>query len=141
MRVPVPCPHGGFVHVCCMLERAEHLAKGHVDPRSFAACRSEWAGGNRPPHPAELARGLPMTESGGMWAALTSTIQFADLLQRGAPGPGSDSYLTTGAYSSFELMVRTHGRSPTSSYLLCSLSSDALGLPQGAYLDFPRSRE
>ena len=107
MRVPVSCPHGGFVHVCCMLERAEHLAKGHVDPRSFAACRSEWAGGNRPPHPAELARGLPMTESGGMWAALTSTIQFADLLQRGAPGPGSDSYLTTGVYSSL-----THGTCP-----------------------------
>ena len=38
-------------------------------------------------------------------------------------------------------MVRVHERSPTSSYLLCSLFSDALGLPEGAYLDFPRSRE
>ena len=73
--------------------------------------------------------------------ALRTTIQFADLLQRGAPGPGSDSYLTTGICSPFELMVRAHGRSPTSSYLLCSLFSDALGLPQGAYLDFPHSRE
>ena len=82
-----------------------------------------------------------MTEPGGRWAALWSAIQFADLLQRGASGPGSDSFLTTGVYSSLELMVHTHGRSPTSSYLLCSLSSDALGLPQGAYLDFPRSRE
>ena len=82
-----------------------------------------------------------MAEPGGKWAALRSTIQFADLLQRGAPGPGSDSYLTTGAYSSFELMVRTHGRSPTSSNPLCSMFSDALGLPHGAYLDFPRSRE
>ena len=49
--------------------------------------------------------------------------------------------MTTGVYSPFELMVRAHGRSPTSSYLLCSLFSDALGLPQGTYLDFPGSRE
>ena len=41
----------------------------------------------------------------------------------------------------FEYKVRTHGRSPTSSFLLCSLFSDALGLPREAYLDFPRKRE
>ena len=120
------------MHVCCMLERAEHLARGQVDPRSCVACHSEWAGENRPPHPAALARGLLMTEPGGRWAALRSAILFADLLQRGAPGPASDSYLATGVYSSFELMVHPHGRSPTSSYLLCFLFSDALGLPQGA---------
>ena len=73
--------------------------------------------------------------------ALRSTIQFADLLQRGAYGPGSDNYFTAGVYSSFELMVRAHGRSQTSLYLKCSLFSEALGLPQGAYLDFLRSRE
>ncbi|CAN0588523.1 unnamed protein product, partial [Laminaria digitata] len=55
MRVPVPCPHGGFVHSSCMLERADRLARGHIDPRSCVACRSEWAGGRRPLHPAELA--------------------------------------------------------------------------------------
>ena len=38
-------------------------------------------------------------------------------------------------------MVRTHGSSPTSSFLLCSLFGDALGLPQGAYLDFSRPRK
>ena len=38
-------------------------------------------------------------------------------------------------------MVYTHGRSPTSSFVLCSLFSDALGLPQEAYLDFPGTRE
>ena len=64
-----------------------------------------------------------------------------DPLQRDVPGPGPASYLTTGVYSSFELMIRAHGRSPTSSFLLCCLFSDALGLPQAAYLDFPRSRE
>ena len=37
--------------------------------------------------------------------------------------------------------MRTHGSSPTSSFLLCPLFGDALGLPQGAYLDFPRPRE
>ena len=37
--------------------------------------------------------------------------------------------------------MRTHGSSPASSFLLRSLFGDALGLPQGAYLDFPRPRE
>ena len=35
-------------------------------------------------------------------------------------------HLISGVYTSFELMVRAHGRSPT--YLLCSLISNALGL-------------
>ena len=82
-----------------------------------------------------------MTEPGGKLAALRSTIQFAELLQPGTPVQGSNSYLTTGVCRSFELMVRTHGRSPTSSYRLCSQFSDDLGLPQGVYLDFPRSME
>ena len=124
-----------------MLQRAEHLAREHVDPKSRVACRSEWVAGNRPPHLAALARGLQMTEPGGRWAALSNTIRFADLLQRGAPGLGSDSYLTPGVYSSFELMVRAHGRSSTSSYLLCILFGDVLDLPQGACLDFLCSRE
>ena len=38
-------------------------------------------------------------------------------------------------------MVRIHRRSPTSSFLLCSLFCDALCLPRDAYLDFPRTRE
>ena len=33
------------MHVCCMLERAEHLATEPVDPRSCVACHAEWAGG------------------------------------------------------------------------------------------------
>ena len=57
-RVPVPCAHGGFVHTRCMLERAENLARGHTDPRPCVARRSAWPVGSRPPHPAELARGI-----------------------------------------------------------------------------------
>ena len=76
------------MHVCCMLKRAGHLARRHVDPRSCVACHSEWAGGNRLPRPAELARGLSMTEPGGRWAALRNAIQFADLLQRAPPDRG-----------------------------------------------------
>ena len=64
-------------------------------------------------------------------------MQFSDLLQRDVPGLGPASYLTTGVY---ELMVHAQARSPTSSFLLRSLFNDALGLPQAAYLDFPRSR-
>ena len=68
-------------------------------------------------------------------------MQFADLLQRGVPGPVPASSLTAGVYSSFELMVRAHGRSQKSSLLLCPQLSDALGVPQGGYHDFPSSRE
>ena len=99
------------MHVRCMLERADHIARGHADPRSCIACRSEWAGGIRPAYPTELARGLPMTERGGIWAALRSTIRFAGLLQRDIPGPGPASYLTTCVYSSFDLMLRAHKES------------------------------
>ena len=53
MRVPVPCPHGGFLHVSCMSERADRLARGHTDPRSRVACSCEWTDERRPPHPAE----------------------------------------------------------------------------------------
>ena len=141
MRVPVPCPHGGFVQASCMLERADRPAKRHIGSRSCVACSCEWAGRRRPPHPVELARGLPITESGATWAALRSIRQFADLLQRDAPGPGPASFLTTGGYNSFGFMVRAHRRSRTSSLLWCSLVSDALGMPQAAYLDFSRSRK
>ena len=82
-----------------------------------------------------------MTESGGRWAALKNATQFANLLQRDVPRPGPTSYLTTGVYDSFKLMVHSQGRSPISSFLWCSMFSDALGLPQAAYPDFPRSRE
>ena len=82
-----------------------------------------------------------MTESGGRWAALKNATQFANLLQRDVPRPGPTSYLTTGVYDSFKLMVHSQGRSPISSFLWCSMFSDALGLPQAAYLDFPRSSE
>ena len=67
LRVPDPCPqraHRGLVHGHCMMERADRIAQGHVDPRSCIACRSEWAGGSRLPHPVKLVRGLSMTEPG-----------------------------------------------------------------------------
>ena len=38
-------------------------------------------------------------------------------------------------------MVRSPGRSPTSSLLLCSLFNDGLGLPHAAHLGFSCSRE
>ena len=98
MPVPVPCPHGEIGHITCMLDRAECLARGYVDPRSCIVCHRE--GGRRPPHPAELVGGLPVNESGGRWAALRNVMQFAELLQRDVPRPGPDSYLTTSLYLS-----------------------------------------
>ena len=49
--------------------------------------------------------------------------------------------MKTASHDTFGLVVRVHGRSPTSSFLLCPLFSDALGLPSRPYLDSPRSRE
>ena len=49
-----------FVHTRCMLDRAENLAREHADPRPCVVCRSAWPEGSRPPHPAELARGISM---------------------------------------------------------------------------------
>ena len=99
VQVPIPCAHGGFVHARCMLHRAEHLARGHANPRPCVACRSAWPGGNRPPHPTALARRLPMSGQGERWVAMRSALQFALLFQRGVPGPGPSSNATTGVYS------------------------------------------
>ena len=107
-----------------------------LGPASRAAANGQ---GEGDPNPAELARGLPITESGGRWAALRNTMQLADL-QRDVPGRPA-SYLITGVYDTFDLMVRSQGRSSTSSFLLCSAFSDALGPPRAAYLDFLRSRK
>ena len=49
--------------------------------------------------------------------------------------------MTAGVYGTFELMLRALAERLNSSYLLCSLFCDALDLPQGAYLDFPRPRK
>ena len=68
-------------------------------------------------------------------------MQFADLLQRDFPGPGLAIYLRTSVYNLFKLMLRSQGRRPTSSFLLCSPFSDGLGPPQAAHLHFTCSRE
>ena len=140
-RVPVPCAHGGFVRTRCMLGRAENLARGYADPRPCVACRSAWPGGSRPPHPAELARGIPTHGHEGRWGAVRGALQFATGVQRHISGLESASYVTTGIYGKFDLMLHAQGGSSTSSFLLCSSFCDTLDLPQGAYLDFPRPRE
>ena len=52
MGVPVRCPDGGFVHVSCILERADRLAKGYTNPRSCVVRSREGVRRRRPPHPA-----------------------------------------------------------------------------------------
>ena len=139
--VPVTCPHGEYLHARCMWDRAESLKNGRVDPHPYVTCRSEWPARSRPPHPAELAQGLPRPQPGRRWPAVESTLQFVELLEEGVHRLDSASHVTTGSHNTFELMVRAHGRDPTPSFLLCSLFSDALGLPSAAYLDLPRPRE
>ena len=103
--VPISCTNGGFVHSRCMLDRADRIARGHADPRPCVAFQSEWPGGIRPPHPAELATGVPMTELGGKWAAVGRALQFTAFLQRDALGTEPASYVTTGVHNTFELMA------------------------------------
>ena len=77
----------------------------------------------------------------GRWGAVKVALQLAARVGRHISGLELAGYVTTGTYGTFELMLRAHGRSPTSSFLLCSLFWDAMDLPQGAYLDFPRPRQ
>ena len=65
-------------------------------------------------------------------------LQFAELLEEDAPRLDPASYVATGSHDTFDEIVRTHVSSPTSLLLLCSVFGDALGLPQGPCLDFPR---
>ena len=139
--VLIQCGHGESAHARCMLDRADHIARGHTDPRPRVACQSACPEGSRPPHPAALTRGLSTTEKGGIWTAVRSTVQFVALLQRGDLGTEPAKYVTTGVHTTFALVVSTFGRSPTSSFVVCSLFSDALDLPQEFCLDFPCTRE
>lgn len=65
------------------------------------------------------------------------TLQFAELLEEGFPRLNATTYVTTGSHNTFGPIVRAHGRSPTCSLLLCSLLSNALGLPLKEHFDFP----
>ena len=90
---------------------ARPLHVGAHGPHRARACRpgtqtapSGW--GSRSANAAELARGLlPMTESRRRWAALRSTLQFVDLLQRDTPEPKPPHLLTIGVVQ----LVRAHG--------------------------------
>ena len=79
------------------------------------------------PPQADLVRGLPKTEGWGRWAGGTVHPTVCRPPSSGRPQ-------SRGRYS-FGLMVRTHGRSPTSSIPLCFLFSDALDRRQGGYLN------
>ena len=77
----------------------------------------------------------------GRGAAVRGAQQVAARVHRDISGPEPASYVTIGFYGAVKLMLCAHGGHPTSSFLLFSLLCDALHLPRGAYLDFPRTRE
>ena len=72
---------------------------------------------------------MPGPRLGERWPAVGGALQFAELLEEDGPRLLPASYVTTGSHHTLEHMVRTHGRSPTFSFLLCSLFCDALCLP------------
>ena len=132
----IACAHGEYVHATCMLDRTERLACGHADPQPCVLCRSEW--------PAKA--GLPIRQN---WRRIcpdhgrreVGGNVVAEVLEEDGPRLVPGSYVMTGSHPTSEHIVRTHERSPTSPFLLFSLFSDALGLPQEAYLNFTRARK
>lgn len=108
VQVPIPCADGG-VHARSMLDRAEHFARGHADPRLRLAFYLAWPGGNRPPHPAALTSGVPISGRGKRPAAVRSALQFTALFQWGVPELDLAIYVATGVYSALKLMVYVQG--------------------------------
>ena len=103
--------------------------------RRVSSCMS----GKKPVSPSSGAGRRPSKATSGVrrWA-VARALHFAELLEEDGLRLEPASYVRTAFPDNFEEMVRTHGSSPTSSLLLCSLSGNALGLPHGADLDFPR---
>ena len=64
-HVRTPCVPSGLMHARYVLERAQRLASGYAKPRAWIACYAEWPMESRPPHPAEVTRGLAMPQPGG----------------------------------------------------------------------------
>lgn len=69
--------------------------------------------------------------------AVRDALQFTDLLQRGVSESESVVHVMTDIDSAFELTVRVCGKIRTSSFLLCFLFSDSLGLLRGLISIFP----
>lgn len=70
---------------------------------------------------------------------MRGALQFVHFLQEGILRPEPVRYKKLASTTRFMLIVRVHGRSPTSSFLLCPLLHDAIGLLQGENNDFPPS--
>ena len=66
-------------------------------------------------------RGVAQVTVGG-WPAVESTLRFAELFRDGISRLDPASYVATGSHDTFQLMVRAHMRSPTSSFLLFFIS-------------------
>lgn len=82
-----------------------------------------------------------MTEPEGRWAAMRGALQIVDLLQRSVPGPEpASSVLQPALAARSSLWSVPSGGSPTSSFPLCSMISNALGLPRGASPRLPPAR-
>ncbi len=137
--IPIPCGHGGMIHARCLWIRASHMAHGHRDRNPCSQCSEEPPSGRRPPHPAELVHNHVLPAEGGRWDVLRTLVSVWNAM-------GQDFEIwaetervgrTVGSFNSFEDMVRAHGRSPTSSYLLVPIFGSALGLGPPTYVDFP----
>lgn len=110
-------------------------------PPPWRAVRNDRGEANLRTRRTWLEGWLPMTESGGGMGGGEGLLAVRRSPSARRPQTGAASYVTTGVHSTFESMVAAHRRSPTPSSPLSSLCSDAVGLPHGAYLDFPRSSE
>lgn len=69
-----------------------------------------------------------MFEAGQRSVAARGALEFADLLRLSGPRLTLASYVTTGVYSTFKILVCAIGKRPASSFLLSSLCSSAHSL-------------
>ena len=143
--VTIPCGHGNRrVHASCLLRRAAALASGHRDPfpcRDCAVCQPyPWL-----PTPAAVAgeralqeRSIATEQRGRSMTAVKNAIVFARMLRTRAVLPPR-AYTPGKSFTSLDDLVRQQGGCETSSYILCPLFGDVLGLPQNAFAEFPRT--
>jgi len=137
--IPIPCGHGGLIHTRCLWIRASHMAHGHRDRHPCSNCSEEPPFGRRPPHPAELVHRHVLPVEGGRWDNLRTLVSVWNAMRESLEiwTATERRGTTVGSYNSFEDMVRAHGRSQTSSYLLVPIFCSAFGLDPPTYIDFP----
>ena len=144
VSVTIPCGHGNRrVYASCLLRRAAALASGERDPFPCRDC-AVWQPYPWLPTPAAVAgeralqgRSIATEQRGRSMTTVKNAIIFARMLcTRAVLSPRA--YTPGKLFTSLADLVWQQGGCETSSYILCPLFGNVLGLPQNAFAAFPR---